>query len=391
MGRWRIPVALILLTLAAACGNLDRVNEAARLQDRGDFAGAAALCEEVIAGSPSQEDAAYCRLFAGFSYFSLDQFDKALPHLRALTAFADLDPAFRRSYVMVAATLLELGRYEEAVHYASRSLALAPGDPSAYGYRAAAYLGLGLYDVALEDLLRLTRARRPPQAAAKDQVGLAVVHAILGHRAEAFAALERIRPLAPDYDASDDQALVHLLLGDVEKARASARRLDLDRLRDHPLLAAYWARRAAQEEAENRRQRGDVRGALQRLLDYSREWTPDSEIVKRVAALVAGLHPRPAIPAEAVRLAKEAERLQQAATDERGLDAAIEAYHRAVQAAPWWPDPHLNLALLHEQRRDWVLAAAQLGAFLAAAPDAPEADAARRKMFEMRYRAEHGP
>jgi tetratricopeptide (TPR) repeat protein len=160
-----------------------------------------------------------------------------------------------------------------------------------------------------------------------------------------------------------------------------------DGLRGDLRYARFWHGKAAHAGAEKLLAAGDRRGALKVYADLTAKMPPNAEMISEIAALAKPLNPPPAPSADAQEFARQGESLARAAMDDEGFSAAVVPYRKAVRLAPWWPDAHLNLALLYEKRGDYALARHSFRNFLTLAGDAPEAAAVEAKMFEMEYLA----
>jgi hypothetical protein len=102
--------------------------------------------------------------------------------------------------------------------------------------------------------------------------------------------------------------------------------------------------------------------------------------LQRFAPIVDNYHaqnPRPEIPEETRKFKVQAE----AASSERQYDAAIQFYQKGLEASPWWPEGHLNMALLLEQQEFLPAAYTELKKYLALVPDAADARNARDKLY----------
>lgn len=98
-------------------------------------------------------DMAQCRLWLGRILASKKKHESALPHYTRAVA---LDPAYGYAYAKRGESLLELGRWREAVEDFDRALNLKriASEEWVRGQRARALWALGDYTAALEDLAR---------------------------------------------------------------------------------------------------------------------------------------------------------------------------------------------------------------------------------------------
>jgi tetratricopeptide (TPR) repeat protein len=67
--------------------------------------------------------------------------------------------------------------------------------------------------------------------------------------------------------------------------------------------------------------------------------------------------------------------------------AALDAYVEALGMHPMWPEGHYNAALLAAELKDYELAARHMRRYLALAPDAKDASAAKDKYLLWQHKA----
>lgn len=80
-------------------------------------------------------------------------------------------------------------------------------------------------------------------------------------------------------------------------------------------------------------------------------------------------------------------RAESAVSEKRFLDA-VEAYDRALQVAPWWPQGHFNVALVLGELKTYGLAAEEMQRYLTLVPDAANARQAQDKIYAWRGKLE---
>jgi HEAT repeat protein/Tfp pilus assembly protein PilF len=97
------------------------------------------------------------------------------------------------------------------------------------------------------------------------------------------------------------------------------------------------------------------------------------------------INPPPAVPENARRSMVRGKAAFKMAGDPAGYNEAMDYYKKAVKLAPWWADPYFNLGLANEKLRSFDSAMDCLRLYLTAAPDAPDADAVKEKIFELEY------
>jgi len=120
------------------------------MYQNGDFMGAIANLDVVLAGNPESGEA---YTYRGLSYYSLgnyqnavDDITKALP--RGVGMRADI-------ITMRGIAYYQLGRYPEAIGDLTRAIELDPASTNAYTYRALAYDATGRSDLAMADRARI--------------------------------------------------------------------------------------------------------------------------------------------------------------------------------------------------------------------------------------------
>lgn len=80
-------------------------------------------------------------------------------------------------------------------------------------------------------------------------------------------------------------------------------------------------------------------------------------------------------------------RAEAAVKEKRFLDA-VEAYDRALQLAPWWPQGHFNAALVLGELKTYGLATEEMQRYLALVPDATNARQAQDQIYAWRGKLE---
>ena len=120
------------------------------MYQNGDFMGAVANLDVVLANNPESGEA---YTYRGLSYFSLgnyqnavDDITKALP--RGVGMRADI-------ITMRGIAYYQLARYPEAIGDLTRAIELDPNSTNAYTYRAMAYDATGRSDLAMADRARI--------------------------------------------------------------------------------------------------------------------------------------------------------------------------------------------------------------------------------------------
>ena len=112
--------------------------------------------------------------------------------------------------------------------------------------------------------------------------------------------------------------------------------------------------------------------------------------LEKIIVLYQKLDSPPPISEEARKHAAFASFAVKEAKDNNGYQRALAEYHRAIRLAPWWPDLYVNSALLFEQMGDYQAAFNLLKIYFVAAPDAPDREQMKTKLYELEFKAEQG-
>ncbi len=112
--------------------------------------------------------------------------------------------------------------------------------------------------------------------------------------------------------------------------------------------------------------------------------------LEKIIALYPTLDPPPAIPEEARKHAAFASFAVKEAKDHNGYQKALYEYHHAIRMAPWWADLYVNTALVFEQLGDYQAAFDLLKIYFVAAPDAPDREQMKTKLYELEFKAQQG-
>ncbi len=112
--------------------------------------------------------------------------------------------------------------------------------------------------------------------------------------------------------------------------------------------------------------------------------------IEKIIPLYQKLDSPPPISEEARKHAAFASFAVKEAKDNKGYDKAISEYISAIRLAPWWGDLYLNTALLFEQIGDHPSAYAFLKTYFIAAPNAPDREQLKTKLYELEFKAQQG-
>jgi ankyrin repeat protein/Tfp pilus assembly protein PilF len=108
---------------------------------------------------------------------------------------------------------------------------------------------------------------------------------------------------------------------------------------------------------------------------------------KRAVRLVQSMSSPPQIPEKASQYMSQGRAALKLAGDYPAFEDAESSFLKAALHAPWWPDAYFNLALVQEKLHKHYDAMENLDSYLAAAPDATDADAVQKKIYELEYLA----
>jgi tetratricopeptide (TPR) repeat protein len=145
------------------------------------------------------------------------------------------------------------------------------------------------------------------------------------------------------------------------------------------------------QKANEAEQQGQYKEAFQHYMTALN--TGDSfqfATIEKIIPLYQKLDSPPPISEEARKHAAFASFAVKEAKDNKGYDKAISEYISAIRLAPWWSDPYLNTALLFEQLGDHQSAYAFLKTYFIAAPNAPDGEKLKTKLYELEFKAEQG-
>jgi len=150
----------------------------------------------------------------------------------------------------------------------------------------------------------------------------------------------------------------------------------------------------AVHKAEQANRNGHPREALQQYMtalavsaeSFEGE-TLDTVMIQKSIEIACKLDPPPAISEEARRQAIFASTAVKEAKDEQEYAMAVKEYLKAISLAPWWADLYINTSLLFEEMGHYANAYSMLKLYLLAAPNAPDADQVKTKLYELEYKA----
>ncbi len=115
--------------------------------------------------------------------------------------------------------------------------------------------------------------------------------------------------------------------------------------------------------------------------------TPEKKVLHEIGVLMQGLQAKP-IPEEFHRRMARGETALGAASDKGGLKRAADEFRAATQAAPWRAEAYYNLGIVQDKAGLYDAAMRNLKIYLAATPDASDAAAVRKLVYQIEYRKE---
>jgi hypothetical protein len=145
---------------------------------------------------------------------------------------------------------------------------------------------------------------------------------------------------------------------------------------------------AAQEEAsaDSALRTGDVQEAFDSYIAALKNLKAGSmrhtRLLDKFLPLVPKANP-PELPEEARRRMTIAQTKFKDAKSQGDMQAAVNEFQLAVDAAPWWPSVYFNMAVAYEGAKNYKEAVATFKRYLAAAPNAPDAAAIRQRTYAL--------
>lgn len=161
----------------------------------------------------------------------------------------------------------------------------------------------------------------------------------------------------------------------------------------HPALAQDVLKQTQQLE-----QSGDLKGAVTQYTAALQKARPgsaqDKQLREKIIDLALKLKPPPAIPEEAIKHGVRGEALAKAAHSDADRAQAAAEYRMALKLAPWWADAYLDYGLLEQAAHQPREAIWAYNLYLRAAPNTPNAETVRRKIYAQQALSEktaHAP
>lgn len=144
------------------------------------------------------------------------------------------------------------------------------------------------------------------------------------------------------------------------------------------------------QDAENLQHDLDHQQNLQRFQQALQDFrnNPSDAAREQIIKLALTLDPKPALSEEVHEAAGRASYAFKNASSETDMLAAAEAYGKAAQLAPWVPDYYFNQAVAYQQAKQFDKAITAFGWYLAADPNAKDADQVRERIGGLKYAKE---
>ena len=214
-----------------------------------------------------------------------------------------------------------------------------------------------------------------------------VVKTLLAHGADVNAKNSSGDTALTDAAYYHDDVVVQTLLAHGADASAAIQHLSGN------LRAIALIKKAQQEQATARfvdtmlRQTRNPRLALARLMARFRQ-DPRNETLRQAVIRVAlKVRPAPVIPHAARRALAQGVVLFREAKSPQDFQSASDAFQKAADLAPWWPDPYFNLAKTQEQTGNNHAAVGNFRNYLAAAPTARDRGTVRTELYQAEFLA----
>ncbi len=128
-----------------------------------------------------------------------------------------------------------------------------------------------------------------------------------------------------------------------------------------------------------------LRAQLAQLVTQLQSDPSDDALREQIIQLALKLHPKPAVPAEAIEAAAKGKVIFDSITTPADAKAAATAYAQASLLAPWVPQFYYNQGVALEKAGQFDDAVHALNLYLTAAPNASDADAVRGRIDAIGY------
>lgn len=127
------------------------------------------------------------------------------------------------------------------------------------------------------------------------------------------------------------------------------------------------------------------REQLKQMVQQLQKTPNDNALREKIIKLAAGIKPASALPPEAERFDGRAQMAFKSAKSEADMLDAAREYLKAVDAAPWVADYYFNLCAILEKANRPAEAMRACKLYLIAAPAAPDAGDARKRVAGLEY------
>lgn len=139
----------------------------------------------------------------------------------------------------------------------------------------------------------------------------------------------------------------------------------------------------AAEEAASRGENAKVIELYGRILEGRHDDAMDRRVRAKIFKHALSLSPSLPVPEQVARHQVRGGAILKHSSGPEGYAQAIAEFERAIAAAPWVASSYFNLALVQEKAADYSGAIRNMELYLAAAPRADDAQAVRKKIYEL--------
>lgn len=130
------------------------------------------------------------------------------------------------------------------------------------------------------------------------------------------------------------------------------------------------------------------REQLKQMVEQLQQNPGDNALREKIIKLAQELKPAPAVPEEARRYRARGITAFETAKSTEDFKRAVPEFQNAANVAPWWSDAYFNLAMVQEKIGDLKGAIASYRLYLAADPNAKDAESIRTQTYKLEFMAE---
>jgi tetratricopeptide (TPR) repeat protein len=387
-------------------------------EQNGDIDGAIGKYTDAILTNPKLWDAFSYRAKANYRK---QKFDEAL---KDISQAIELSPKTISLYGVRAECYIAKGQYEKAAEDYSMVILKTPSKDTQlylqYSKRAQAYYKAGKYENAVYDINQVIKLAGVDSQTLADSYSLrADCNFKLSKYSESVKDYDLFLQKKPDnYQSLFYQGMSYLKLGNSEKAKTNASRIieidpskEINFSGDH-LVELYDLESRNKivnqsleeansdlEEVKNitSKSLGDIKltDAFQKMnnawLHASDLTNEDKDLSNKIrdnlCVIYSKLKDKPEIPETARKYMVQAN----SATTEKKYADAIKLWNKVLSIAPYYSVAYFNEALLYEFQADYRSSIANMNKYLELYPDAPDARAAKDKIYEWEGKVKSQP